>query len=265
MTAPIVIPRDLLSNRHVISLHLDERLESRCAFSIIVPAYNEQLALEATVERIIDLLAGETDYEIIIIEDGCTDWTPVVAADLRSRHPHVRHVHSRVRLGKGRAVSEGMRLARGDAVILMDADMATDPADLLEFVRTVREGRTDVVIGSRYHPESRAERTPLRLAYSRAYNAAVRLLLGSRIRDHQCGFKVFNGEAIHSILPFVKSDRFFWDTEVLVVASRLGYDVREVPIRWKEGAASKVRAFRTPIEMLLGLLGLWLTRRWRLP
>lgn len=265
MTAPLTIPRDLLSSRHVISVHLDERAAPRCAFSIIVPAYNEQLALESAVERIIGLLAGETDYEIVIIEDGCTDWTPVVAADLRQRYPQVRHVHSRVRLGKGRAVSEGMRLARGEAVILMDADMATDPGDVLAFVRAVREGRTDIVIGSRYHPESRTTRTPMRLAYSRAYNAIVRVLLGSRIRDHQCGFKVFNGDAIKSILPFVKSDRFFWDTEVLVVASRLGYDVREVPISWKEGTASKVRAFRTPIEMFVGIVGLWLTRRWRLP
>ena len=230
-----------------------------------MPAYNEQLALESTVDRIVALLEGVPDYEIVIVEDGCTDYTPVVAASLRFRYPHIQHIHSQVRLGKGRAVSEGIRAARGDVVILMDADMATDPEPMLDWIRAVRQGSVDILIGSRYHPLSDTHRTPMRLAYSRAYNVAARLLLGSRIKDHQCGFKVFNGDAIRSILPFVKNDRFFWDTEVLAIAQWLGYRVREVPITWREGTASKVRLLRTPLEMFAGMLRLAAARRWRIP
>lgn len=250
---------------HIIRRHLPEDARARCAFSVIIPAYNEQLVLEEAVDRVVALLSEVDDYEIVIVEDGCSDYTPVMAAELRMRYANVQHIHSAVRLGKGRAVAEGIRAARGRVIVLMDADMATDPAELLRFIQIVGRGDTDLLIGSRYHDESRASRTSLRLLYSRLYNKAARVLLGSRIRDHQCGFKVFDGDAMRSILPFVKSDQFFWDTEVLAIAQWFGYRVREVPITWKEGTASKVRLFRTPIEMFSALVRLAIMRRWRIP
>lgn len=249
---------------HVIRRHLPPDVSARCAFSIIIPAYNEELLLEATVERIVALLADVDDYEIVIVEDGCSDYTPLMAAELRARHAHIQHIHSRVRLGKGRAVAEGIRASRGRAVVLMDADMATDPSALTRWLRMVHRGDADIIIGSRYHPQSATQRTGLRLAYSRAYNAVTRALLGSHVRDHQCGFKIFEGDAIRSILPFVKSERFFWDTEVLAVAQWMGYRVLEVPITWKEGKATKVRLVRTPLEMFGALLALALAGRRRL-
>lgn len=252
-------PADLI--RH----HAPAAAQARCAFSIIVPAYNEELLLEDAVEKVVRILGGHDGYEIVIVEDGCTDYTPVIAAALRARHPNVQHIHSRVRLGKGRAVAEGMRVARGEVVVLMDADMATDPSGLLEHVRRVQDGRADIVVGSRYHPRSDARRSRLRLLYSRLYNLAARALLGSRVRDHQCGFKVFDKGAMRSVLPFVKSDRFTWDTEVLAIAQWFGYRVKEVPIVWREGKASKVRLLRTPLEMFSALLVLAVARKWRLP
>lgn len=251
---------------HVLRRHLATQTRAAYAISIIIPAYNEQLALEDAVERVVRLLRQrEGQYEIVIVEDGCSDYTPVMAAELRRRHPHVQHIHSSVRLGKGRAVSEGIRASRGDVLVLMDADMATDPTELLRFIGLVQRGDADLVIGSRYHPDSRTRRTGVRLLYSRFYNAAARTLLRSRVRDHQCGFKVFDGDAIRCILPFVKSDRFFWDTEVLAVAQWFGYRVREVPITWREGTASKVRLLRTPLEMFSALVRLAVARRWRVP
>jgi glycosyltransferase AglD len=255
----------MLSHQHRITHHAPQTSVARCAFSIIVPAYNEQLVLEETVERIVRLLGDRDDYEIVIVEDGCSDYTPVIAASLRDRYPNVQHIHSRVRLGKGRAVAEGMRVARGDVVVLMDADMATDPSALLRHVRAVQAGEADIIVGSRYHAESRARRTLVRLLYSRAYNLAARVLLRSRIADHQCGFKVFDAAAMRNVLPFVKSDRFFWDTEVLAIAQWFGYRVREAPIAWREGKASKVRMLRTPFEMFGAMIVLAIMRRWRLP
>lgn len=236
---------------------------TKCSFSIIVPAYNEQLILEDAVERIVELTQNVPNCEIVIVEDGCTDYTPVVAAELRRRYRNVQHIHSMVRLGKGLAIAEGMRAARGDVLVMLDADMATDSSRLLPLLRLVRDGRVDIVIGSRYHPASTTRRTFLRALYSRAYNGLARLLLGSRLRDHQCGFKVFSADAMRSILPFVKSERFFWDTEVLAFAQRFGYRILEVPITWKEGTASKVRLLRTPFEMFASMVRLAASKRWR--
>lgn len=248
---------------HRLRVNTATRLRARCAVSIVIPAYNEQLVLEDAVDRVLRLMEESDDYEIVIVEDGCTDYTPVMAEDLRRRHPHVQHVHSAVRLGKGRAVAEGLRAARGDVLVLMDADMSTDPTELVRWIGLVRRGDAEILTGSRYHPQSRAQRTGVRLLYSRLFNAAARLLLGSRVRDHQCGFKVFDGDAMRSILPFVRSERFFWDTEVLAIAQWSGYRIVEVPIVWREGKASKVRLLRTPLEMFAALLGLAITRRWR--
>lgn len=264
-TTAVSSSRRPTATAHLLRRHPAGMPRARYALSIIIPAYNEQLVLEDAVERVVRLLRDHDDYEIVIIEDGCTDYTPIMAAELRARYPHVQHIHSAVRLGKGRAVSEGIRAARGDVIVLMDADMATDPSELLRFIHVVRRGDADLLIGSRYHPESRTRRTGVRLLYSRFYNAAARALLGSRVRDHQCGFKVFDGDALRCILPFVKSDRFFWDTEVLAVAQWFGYRVREVPIIWREGTASKVRLFRTPLEMFSALVRLAIARRWRVP
>lgn len=267
LTSPSLTPPEAASapRAHLIRRHLPEGARARCAFSVIIPAYNEQLVLEDAVERVVALLQDVDDYEIVIVEDGCTDYTPVMAAELRMRYANVQHIHSSVRLGKGRAVAEGIRAARGRVVVLIDADMATDPAELLRFIRIVERGDADLVIGSRYHDASRTKRSRLRLLYSRAYNASARLLLGSRVRDHQCGFKVFDADAMASVLPFAKSEGFFWDTEVLAISQWLGYRVREVPITWKEGVTSKVRLLRTPLEMFSALVTLAIMRRWRLP
>ena len=249
------------SERHVIRRHLPGQARSRCAFTIVVPAYNEQFQLEATVDRIVRLLPDDDDHEIVIVEDGCTDATPSIAEWLCRKYPNVQHIHSRVRLGKGLAVSEGMRAARGSVIVLLDADVSVSPERLMSWVDRVRRGEADILIGSRYHERSRATRTPLRRRLSLAYNGLARVLLGSKVRDHQCGFKVFDERAIRSILPFVKSDRFFWDTEVLAIAQWRGYRVVEAPVEWREGEATKVRLVRTPLEMLGGTLRLAFTRR----
>lgn len=258
--APLVEVRPE-AERHVIRRNLPGHARSRCAFTIVVPAYNEQLQLEATVDRIVTLLDGVTDYEIVIVEDGCTDSTPLIADWLTQKYSHVQHIHSRVRLGKGLGVMEGMRVARGEVIVLMDADLSTDPDRLLECIARVRLGEADILIGSRYHDESDTRRTPLRKLLSVTYNVAARVLLGSRLKDHQCGFKIFDERAVRSILPFVRSHRFFWDTEVLAIAQWHGYRIQEVPVVWKEGKETKVRLFRTPIEMFGNMVRLAMARR----
>ena len=231
-------------------------------FSLVLPAYNEAKALPAAVaaaRRELKKIAG-LRFEIIIAEDGARDDTPAVAARLARRFKEVRHLHSDARLGRGVALNKAFKAARGSVVAFMDVDLATSPRHLRELVDYSRN--FDVVIGSRYAAGARASRSPVRGVYSFVYNAFVRLLFGSKLRDHQCGFKAFRKSVLVRLLPRVRARHWFWDTEVLVLAEREGLRIKEFPVDWEEkgrGGRSKVKNSDV-IGFLAGLAGL----RWRL-
>ncbi|MFH0973641.1 MAG: dolichyl-phosphate beta-glucosyltransferase [Candidatus Micrarchaeota archaeon] len=231
-------------------------------FSLVLPAYNEANALPAAVEaarRELKKIAG-LRFEIIIAEDGARDETPVVAAQLARRFKEVRHLHSAQRLGRGVALNRAFKAANGNVVAFMDVDLATSPKHLRELVDCSRS--FDVVTGSRYAAGARASRSLVRGFYSFVYNAFVRLLFGSKLRDHQCGFKAFRKSVLMRLLPKVRARHWFWDTEVLVLAEREGLRIKEFPVDWEEkgrGGKSKVKNSDV-IGFLAGLADL----RWRL-
>jgi len=152
---------------------------------------------------------------------------------LKARYPQVRFINSGRRLGRGGALTRAAEEARGEILAYLDVDMATDARHLDELVAHASNG-SDVVTGSRYLQGSRSRRTFGRLAYSKFYNRIVRLLFGSKIKDHQCGFKAFKREALEAVLPRVRSSHWFWDTEVLVRAQAMGMRVDEIPVDWEE-------------------------------
>jgi hypothetical protein len=119
---------------------------------------------------------------------------------------------------------------------------------------------SDVVTGSRALPQSRASRSFKRKIVSLIYNLFVRLLLKTKISDHQCGFKAFNRKNLFKVLNRVAAHHWFWDTEVLVIATRLGLCVKEIPVAWKESERTKVKFSRDLVEMGVQVLKLW----WRL-
>lgn len=227
--------------------------------SLVIPAYNESAGLERAVEAARAALAPLGSYEIIIAEDGSTDGTDRTAARLAARHPEVRHLHSDTRLGRGGALRRAFPAARGRILAYMDADLATDVTHLPALFGAVRGG-ADIATGSRRVPGARAERTAKRNFLSGAYNAWVRLWLGSKVRDHQCGFKAFRREAALSLLERVASDGWFWDTETLVRAQRAGMEVVEIPVRWQEQRQTKVRLGRDILGLGKSVVALW----WRL-
>jgi glycosyltransferase involved in cell wall biosynthesis len=232
-------------------------------FSLVLPAYNEAKALPAAVEaahRELKKIDG-LRFEIIIAEDGSRDETPGVASKLAKKFNEVRWLHSDERLGRGAALCRAFRAARGDRVGYMDVDLATPPRHLRELVRYA--GDFDVVTGSRYARGARASRSTSRGFLSGGFNLLVRLLLGSRLHDHQCGFKAFKKRAALDLCSRARSSHWFWDTEVLVLAQKLGYSVKEFPVEWSEKGArgkTKVSLRRDVLGMFLGVLEL----RWRL-
>jgi hypothetical protein len=126
---------------------------------------------------------------------------------------------------------------------------------LSSLIGAVRDG-SDIATGSRLLPESNTERTGSRKMASRTYNFLVRLMLGSSIHDHQCGFKAFNKQRILPILPSIRSGHWFWDTELLVRCQRMGYTVREFPVRWRAGKGTTVK-LKDVFEMGSSIIRLW--------
>ncbi|WP_336358356.1 flippase-like domain-containing protein [Haloarcula sp. CGMCC 1.6347] len=220
--------------------------------SVVLPAYNEADTIEQTVSITLETLASflpEDAYEVIVAEDGCSDRTPEIATRLANEDSRVRHVHSDERLGRGGALAYAFERADGETMVYFDTDLATDMSHLEELVNAVRVDGYDVATGSRWMPENRADRPAKRGIPSFGYNTLVRTVLRSDLKDHQCGFKAFDRQALETLLPLVQDEHWFWDTELLVKAQRNGYRVKEFPVDWTPKGDSKVDIVRDVFGM----------------
>ncbi|MEK6923986.1 MAG: glycosyltransferase, partial [Candidatus Micrarchaeota archaeon] len=173
--------------------------------------------------------------------------------------PFVRHLHYDEKLGRGRALSNAFAKARGRLVAYMDVDLSTPPRHLREMIAALED--CDVVTGSRYLSTSSTRRSSLRLFLSKGFNLLIQLLLGSRVSDHQCGFKGFRREVAISLCRQAVEAHWFWDTELLVLAQRQGLRVKEIPVEWREGKETKVNFKRDVLEMAAAALRMRL-REW---
>ena len=224
--------------------------------SAVIPVYNDRIALETAIPRSLSALEGITPaFELIIAEDGSSDGTPDLVREKAAADTRIRLLHSDERLGRGRALTRAFSEAKGRIVCYYDVDLATDLAHLRELIGAIREG-SDIATGSRLLPSSNVTRTGEREVASRVYNVLVRAFLGSRIHDHQCGFKAFDRVKILSLLPSVRATHWFWDTEVLVRGQRAGFRVAELPVVWRTGKGTTVR-LKDVFEMGGAILSLW--------
>ena len=225
--------------------------------SAVIPVFNDRAALETAIPRSLEALEGVAPgaFELIIAEDGSTDGTPDLVRGKAAADPRVRLLHSDERLGRGRALNRAFGEARGSIVCYYDADLATDLRHLGELIGAIRGG-ADIATGSRLLPTSDVKREGDRELASRVYNALVRLILGSGLHDHQCGFKAFNRARILALIPSVKAPHWFWDTEVLVRGQMAGYRVAEFPVIWRTGKRTTVR-LSDVFEMGGAILSLW--------
>ncbi len=228
--------------------------------SVVLPAYNEERTIESTVHTTLATLAEflpDDSYEVIVAEDGCEDRTPEIADRLAAEDDRVRHFHSDERLGRGGALERAFAASEGGTLVYFDTDLATDMKHLEELVEPIRSGEYDVATGSRWMPENVADRPAKRGVPSRGFNTLTRLFLRSDLRDHQCGFKAFDREALFGILPDVADDHWFWDTEVLVRAQRKGYRVKEFAVDWEPKGDTKVDLVRDVLGMGSQILRTW--------
>jgi glycosyltransferase AglD len=229
--------------------------------SVILPVYNESNRLEASLDRLDKYLGNEFDcYEILIIEDNSTDKSYDIARRLAGANKNVVLMHNRRRLGRGASLVLAIKKARGDLIVYMDVDLATDISHTRKLVDCLVNGAA-VSTGSRLMKDSSVRRPLSRDFASRSYNSLVRLLFDSKLYDHQCGFKGFRKKDLLEVIDRVQDNHWFWDTELLVLCQKQGMKVVEFPVRWEHNGgnnlnASKVKVLRDSVSMGKKLLKL---------
>ncbi|HET8645128.1 MAG TPA: dolichyl-phosphate beta-glucosyltransferase [Vicinamibacteria bacterium] len=208
--------------------------------SVVIPAYNEAERLPRTLERVrafLDARGGA--YEILVVDDGSADDT--VARARAAGGEHLTVLGNGVNRGKGYSVRRGMLAARGARRLMTDADLST-PIEELEALWARMDEGFDVVIASRALALSRIEihQGAFRENMGRVFNGLVRLLVLPGLRDTQCGFKLFTAAAAGAAFAQARLDGFAFDVEALFIARRLGFRVAELPVVWRNDAASRV-------------------------
>jgi dolichyl-phosphate beta-glucosyltransferase len=214
------------------------------SLSIIIPAYNEENRLPSTLLEITNYLAASEwrPTEILVVDDGSSDGTVQVARSYAENGCSVRVLRNPGNRGKGFSVRHGMREGAGDWLLFTDADLSTPIAELEKLWAAVQEGGAAVAIGSRALDRSLigVRQPEFRERAGQIFNWVMRMVLRLPLHDTQCGFKLFRQDAARAVFERQKLDRFGFDAEALFLARKLGFAIREVPVRWNDVAGSKV-------------------------
>jgi len=223
--------------------------------SIIIPSYNEEARLPATLERIAAYVsASGRETEVLVVDDGSTDGTAALAETFREKLPSLRVLSNGVNRGKGFSVRHGMLEARGRIVLFTDADLSA-PIEEADKLITPLENH-DVAIGSRAMDRSliSVHESHFREFAGIVFNTIVRIILRLPFVDTQCGFKAFRSERCRIIFEQQRIERFGFDPELLYLARHHGLLAVEIPVRWGHSPATKVNMFRDSIQMFLDLV-----------
>jgi dolichyl-phosphate beta-glucosyltransferase len=211
--------------------------------SIIIPAYNEEKRLGRTFDIIIDFLqkAGQ-EWEIVVHDDGSRDGTAALVRRYSAQHGCIRLSEGDRNRGKGNAVKQAMLAARGQWLLLTDADLSTPMEEFDKLWPWTQQG-FEIVIGSRKIAGAQIEvKQPwLRQHMGLAYSYLSKWFLATPVLDFTCGFKLFRGDAAEAVFRRSLIERWGYDSEVLFIAHRLGYKIKEVPVVWRNDPATKVR------------------------
>lgn len=229
----------------------------------MIPAYNEAGRIQPTLERILAYFnhwARPDLYEILVIDDGSTDNTAAIVNALRMSSPNIRLLALERNRGKGYAVREGVLAARGQYIFFSDADLSTPIEEIDNLLGELEKG-ADGVIGSRALPDSRLEvrQAILRETMGKTFNKLVQLILSLPYSDTQCGFKGFRYDIARELFKHQTLDGFAFDVEILYLGRQMNFDIREIPVRWRNEGNSKVSVVKDSLKMLRDLIII----RWR--
>ncbi len=217
---------------------------------VVVPVYNEARILAQSIETLVAFLSRTCPGEwcVTIADNGSTDETPAVVRDLCRRDPRLRGLRLEAR-GRGIALKHAWASTAAEVHAYMDVDLSTDLEALGPLLARIAEGY-DIAVGSRHVPHAALTRSLARDILSRGYNALLRRVFHTAITDAQCGFKAVTDRVVRELVPLVRSDGWFFDTELLLLAERSGWRIAQVPVRWVEDHDSRVHVARTVAEYL---------------
>ena len=231
-------------------------LDNRMKLDIVVPVLNEEQTLGTGIRTLHRFLSQELPlgWHITIADNGSTDSTLQLAQQLCDEMEGVGYIHIPEK-GRGLALRLAWLKSPAAVVAYMDVDLSTE-LEALPRLLAALEGGAHIAIGSRLHTISQVRRSFKREVLSRGYNLIIRALFRAPFRDAQCGFKALTDVAARDLVPQVRNQNWFFDTELLLLAAHRGYTVHEVPVPWKEDPDSRVKMWKTVAEDLRGLLRL---------
>jgi glycosyltransferase involved in cell wall biosynthesis len=234
--------------------------KSKTVVDVVIPVYNEELILTRSITTLWNFLRRNEhfDWTIVIADNASTDNTLDKAQALSRELSNVSYVHI-AQKGRGRALRRGWLQSTADIVSYMDVDLSTSLTDFPQLIGAIEDGY-DIAIGSRLLPASRVKRSLKREITSRGYNLLTRAMFSTKFRDAQCGFKALDRRAAWKLVPLVQNQEWFFDSELLILAEREGYRIKEIPVKWTEDPDSKVDVFRTALEDFRGLIRLRFSR-----
>ena len=226
---------------------------------IVIPVLNEEVALPVCIEKIFSFVEDHPDREwrVVVADNGSTDRTAEVASELIDKYPSLRVTHLDQR-GRGRALKKAWTESDADVRLYMDVDLSTDINRMPDLVAAIADEGYDVAVGSRLRKESEVVgRTLKREITSRGYNIMIHMLFPlTKWRDAQCGFKAVSRKAADNVVPLAKDNAWFFDTELLLLAGKAGYRIKEIPVRWEDDPDTRVKIISTAWEDVKGLLRL---------
>jgi len=211
-------------------------------YSIVIPAYNESARLGATLEKVLAYVHSQQwDVEVLVVNDGSRDNTADIVRTFAAKDPALRLVENPGNRGKGYSVRNGMLHAQGKIMLFSDADLSSPIEEAPKLFDALEKG-ADIAIGSRWlRAETQTQRQPLhRQLFGRIYNLILRLTLGLQFADTQCGFKAFKRSAVDAIFPRQKIERWGFDPEILFLARKFGFKVKEVPVAWGHSGGTRI-------------------------
>jgi dolichyl-phosphate beta-glucosyltransferase len=222
--------------------------------SLVIPAFNEALRLEASVRALREYLSyARWAHEVILVVERSSDGTLDLARRLTAGQAEFLVLGNDTHRGKGYAVRCGMSRARGDLAFFMDADLSTPLPEIDGFLAHFDAcPEVDILVGNRQHPQTAIlkQQSLVRRKMGQAFNRVLRSITGVSLRDTQCGFKAFRRSAREEIFSRQTLDGFAFDVEVLLLAERLGFRWADLPVQWTNSEGSKVHLFRDSFRML---------------
>src|ERR1700729_4023 len=220
--------------------------------SVVIPAYNESARIEHALDRVLSCVSEQGwDAEVLVVDDGSKDDTAAIVQRWMTQHPRLHLIQNPGNKGKGYSVRNGLLQAAGDIVMFTDAALSA-PREEGERLIPALEYGADVAIGSRWmNPTRQTIHQPLyRQFFGRCFNWVTRTVMGLPFKDTQCGFKAFKRSAAQVIFRLQTIERWGFDPEILFIARKLKYNIREVPVTWGHDERSRMSYLKDGMKML---------------